>query len=247
MVNEPKSRVLIAQGRRAKVYLEGNYAIKVYDPSYPLYAIFDEIKMSQYLCRITDLPIPLMFPGDKSNEIKMDYLEGETLETKMRRKDEDSFDDFIPTQLKINSYTNLDLPSLHDRYERILTKSDKIATNVKEKLLTLLNSIERKTNLCHMDYHVFNVMIVKDKYYIIDWVNAGIGNPIFDVARTYLLIDYHSNKDSQVYLGKYCKLAKMKKEEVLRVLPVLAALRLEETSAEAEVIYLNRIINEILK
>ena len=245
MVNEPKTRVFIAKGRRANVYLEGNYAIKVYEPSYPTYAIYDEIKMSQYLCRITDLPIPLMFPGDRPNEIKMDYLEGETLETKMRRRGEESFEEFVPTQLSINSYTNLDLPSLHDRYARILTDTSKIDAKTKGKLLTLLSSIERKTNLCHMDYHVMNVMVVKEKYYIIDWVNCGIGNPIFDVARTYLLLDYQSNKVSQSYLLKYCKLSKIKKEEVLRVLPLLAALRLEETEDANENVYLKNIIANI--
>ncbi len=44
--------------------------------------------------------------------------------------------------------------------------------------------------LCHGDLHPENLMVSKNKLYVIDWSNAYSGNPIGDVARTYYVLKY---------------------------------------------------------
>ena len=53
-------------------------------------------------------------------------------------------------------------------------------------------TVQEKTVLCHMDYHMLNVMYEQDNIRIIDWVNAKNGKPIWDYARTYVIIYEHA-------------------------------------------------------
>lgn len=79
---------------------------------------------------------------------------------------------------------------------------------VKEKLrrdiesVTLLNSHEKQfimnyletlpdgDSICHFDFHPDNIMVSANKYYVIDWMTACIGDPLSDVARTALILNY---------------------------------------------------------
>lgn len=88
--------------------------------------------------------------------------------------------------------------------------------------------IEDKNVLCHLDYHFLNLMFAKDEYYIIDWINAKLGNPIYDFARTYVILYQYANRASKKYLTMVKKLKSFSILELQKAIYVMAVHRLTE-------------------
>lgn len=110
-------------------------------------------------------------------------------------------------------------------------------------LLNLLDSIPADNRLCHGDYQPFNIISNSNRSVVIDWNGACSGNPVFDVAWSYMtlnspMIEQLLGKcvsDTFAYLGKdylyyYCKLADMDEEQILTCLPIAAARRLYDNN-----------------
>jgi len=60
----------------------------------------------------------------------------------------------------------------------------------KEEIIKYVEKLPDGNTLCHGDLHPENLMVSKNKLYVIDWSNAYSGNPIGDVARTYYVLKY---------------------------------------------------------
>ena len=84
------------------------------------------------------------------------------------------------------------------------------------------------TNLCHGDFHPFNILYDGQKHWIIDWVDAAAGNPPADACRSYIIFKQYLNRMSGIYLRAFCKESGVSQEDVLAWLPVIAAARLNE-------------------
>lgn len=88
-------------------------------------------------------------------------------------------------QIKCND----SIPSLNDLINYFVNnvKID-LDENLVSKIMTVFNGLPIKNNLCHGDFHPGNILVSKDKKVIIDWSGVHTGNPISDVAHTYLLM-----------------------------------------------------------
>ena len=62
----------------------------------------------------------------------------------------------------------------------------------KQSLIALGNNLYTTTCFCHFDFGPYHVLHRGHDYYVIDWGNAGYGDPMADVARTvfWLCSDY---------------------------------------------------------
>lgn len=86
--------------------------------------------------------------------------------------------------------------------------------------------------LCHGDFHPGNV-IVAERPVVIDWPNAVLGPPAADVARTTILLRFQGRADARAaeirsavldaYLHRIDEITPVKREEVARCAPFLAA------------------------
>ena len=101
-------------------------------------------------------------------------------------------------KIKIQSYRNLklntyNLRNLHKESDLFLnwylpgtigkTKSKKFKTKIKTELNKLYKKIYFENKfIVHRDFHVSNIMPVKNKLGIIDTQDAILGNPMYDVA-----------------------------------------------------------------
>ena len=100
--------------------------------------------------------------------------------------------------------------------------------------------------ICHGDFHPYNLLYEDESIFIIDWVGALRGNPLADVAGTYLIIktmglkaENHSsllidmitqffiNKFAEVYLKEYLKISNSSRSDIKKWLPVRAATYLD--------------------
>jgi len=105
--------------------------------------------------------------------------------------------------------------------------------------------IEGGTAICHGDFHPDNILVNRDASIIIDWMTAVSGNPMADVARSWLIfkspyIPEHSplyvrllskllkSIIARAYLGEYLKLSGISFQAVKTWMPLVAAARLFE-------------------
>ncbi len=140
------------------------------------------------------------------------------------------------------------LPSQREKLIRRIGESKTLPANLISQLVSTLESLPDGGRLCHGDFFPGNVVLAGSRAVIIDWIDASLGNPIADVARTSIII-LGAVETSQlqnpllkaiarlfhaVYLRRYFALRPGGEEEYRRWLPVMAAARLWEGIPEIE-------------
>jgi hypothetical protein len=142
-----------------------------------------------------------------------------------------------------------------------INATKKLSEAKKNIIIDYLNGLDEENSLCHGDFHPDNILILKDKYVIIDWMTGSMGNAASDVARTCILlttgalppgnsilkknvIEFVRNKFYSEYIKQYLKISGILMEDIEKwILPVAAA-RLWEGLSENEAMKLLKIIDE---
>ncbi len=63
-------------------------------------------------------------------------------------------------------------------------------THVRQSVLTLLQTLPDTNQLCHNDFHPANILMDDQGPVIIDWMDAARADPLADVARTLILVQF---------------------------------------------------------
>lgn len=238
-----KNRQQVGEGKTAKLYLEEGYVYKTYPADYPTQWIEWEATVQQEVQKKTNLLLPKAIFDKERRELKMEFLEGCTLAERMRKeKYKFAVEDLVALQLSVYQYKELNLEQAHEIFEKQLQKA-RLESQLKEKALDLLKKIEIKTALCHFDLHFLNIMYSYSDYYLIDWVNAKLGNPVLDIARTYIILKQYTPRLANKYLNMIVKQGNFCLEEVKQAIPLLAILRLSEADTEDFSLQLFDLIN----
>ncbi|SEO13647.1 phosphotransferase family protein [Paenibacillus sp. OV219] len=79
-------------------------------------------------------------------------------------------------------------PNLKLELGRSIQRVGELSDEEQAKLASLLEQLPDGGALCHYDFHPGNIILTTDGPQIIDWMNALVGHPAADVARTYLLL-----------------------------------------------------------
>jgi Ser/Thr protein kinase RdoA (MazF antagonist) len=141
-----------------------------------------------------------------------------------------------------------DLPAQRSRLESKIHQAAALEDETKQHALDALATLPDGDRICHGDFHPGNVLIQPTGAVIIDWIDASLGNPLADLARTSVLIlgaaasiqvpnrlikvlvgTFH-----QVYLTHYFRLRPGGEAEYRRWIPVVAAARLSEGIPEVQ-------------
>jgi aminoglycoside phosphotransferase (APT) family kinase protein len=80
------------------------------------------------------------------------------------------------------------LPSQHDRLVSKIRRSAATVDASVSRALELLPPGARSSRLCHGDLHPSNVILGDDGPMIVDWFDASRGDPIADIARTFVTL-----------------------------------------------------------
>lgn len=221
----------IGKGKQATVYLWNDFAYKVFSDTYPKEWINYEIQIQNQVCK-TLLPIVKYYKTDYPNIIKMDYIAGITLGEKMiKEKYKFGIEDLLFLQKQIHLIKNIDIPKLKSSLEAEILNLN-CAQKYKEKAINYFSEIEEITTLCHLDFHPLNIMCSNEKYYIIDWINAKLCNPLFDYARTYVILFEFAYRLSQKYLSLLKKDKNINTPQLEMAIYIMALLRTKETDSE---------------
>ena len=112
--------------------------------------------------------------------------------------------------------------------------------NLRTAALKALETMPDGDRLCHGDFHPGNILLSQPKPVIIDWIDASIGSPLADVARTSIMLLGSAATESPmflrkgiqilhtIYLRRYFQLRPGGYDEYRRWLPIVAAGRLNE-------------------
>ncbi|MEF2965320.1 aminoglycoside phosphotransferase family protein [Paenibacillus sp. M1] len=255
---------MIGQGRTAEVYGYGEGKIlKLYRPGFPLAAIREEYEASKLVCTL-DLDAPQTYEMIESEHrmgIVYEYAEGQTLLNRISTK---------PWTVAAGARLMAELHfrmhrqqaglkrNQHDALRQSIQSTDLLDEREKRTITVFLDSLPRADSLCHGDFHPDNIL-VGDRNWVIDWMNAVSGNPAADVARTVLLLSHGSMPEGipaiqrgivqfirsrlrNTYIKRYFQLSKLSYPEVERWMLPVAAARLMEGVPEAEKLALVKMI-----
>lgn len=232
-------RKLVGQGKMAKVYLWNGFAYKCFRSDYPAEWIDYEMWIQDIISK-TDLPIIKYHKSEIPHSIKMDFIDGVPLADRIRHeKYKNGLEDLLSLFSKVHEIKDIDLPRLNPSLIKDIDTLS-IDVNIKNRAKEYIASIPDENTLCHLDFHFLNLMYSNDKYYMIDWINAKIGNPIYDFARTYVIMYEFAYRLSKKYINMVNTKCGFDPIDVKKAIYVMAVQRLSECNSEK----INQLIDE---
>jgi tRNA A-37 threonylcarbamoyl transferase component Bud32 len=150
--------------------------------------------------------------------------------------------------------------SVRNFLENRIRNEDLIPQKTREAVLHILEQLPDGVALCHFDLHPLNVMMSPRGPVIIDWSGAAKGDPMADIARSWLLCTLPPfprpitglmtgwlKHFYSVYLKQYESLAGIDEKRInLWKIPILAA-RLREEKTDKRKKYLLGLLGKLLE
>lgn len=217
------------------IYKDDNKIIKLFVENYSKADILNEALIQARVEEGCDLNIPKLIEVTKIDNrwaIVMECIEGKTLKQMLEENpdDEKLLEKFISIQLEVSTKRIALLNDLKEKYKRKINEAN-IDENSKFELLHRLQSLKSEEQLCHGDFDPSNIILTKDKYYIIDWAHATNGSISADAAMTYLNFSLE-NKLAERYLNLFSEMSGISKNIIQRWIPIVAATKINKSSSE---------------
>lgn len=224
---------IVGVGTTAKIYHDGNVAIKLYNHCF-VESVEEEARL-QAMAAEFGLPVPKIFGvkqmGENQIALEMEYIAGTPLIDKEMDQEKilQKMSVLVKLQCDIHAKSASAFPKLNDRLTMKIKQNSLINDKVKNQILALLEQLNTgATQLCHGDFHPLNILFDGQKHWIIDWVDATAGCPSIDACRTYVLLRQFAPELSEIYLHLFCERSGISQKEILMWLPVIVTARLAE-------------------
>ena len=219
-----RERKEIGVGQRAKVYYWNGFAYKVYQEGCPVEQIQHEIEVQERVCR-TGLPVVRYERTGDPHIIKMGYIDGITLGDRVQKNGYgDAVADMVRLQKQVHTVSGTGFPDLADYFDKEIDGLE-FDDETKARARRYVEMIERKNSLCHLAFHPLNIMWSNGSYYIIDWCNSGCGNPVFDFARSYVILYEIGGTYGKEYLSELLKEGLVTRKEMEMAVFIVALFR----------------------
>ncbi len=203
--------------------------LKIFGSSYKVSAVLNEA-MNEARAAETGLPVARVLEVLKVRDqwcIRREWVEGKTLAETMAGDKKNLvryLKEFVAIQCEIFSKTSERMGNLADKLDKQISASD-LPKETRYDLHMRLQSMPRGKALCHGDFNPTNVIITpKGEWRVIDWSHVRLGDPLADVARTYLLFWLSGHvAAAEKYMSIACDALKAKISDVQKWLPIVAA------------------------
>ena len=140
------------------------------------------------------------------------------------------------------------LPSQQQRLETKIRRAEGLSPALRAAALEALAAMPEGERLCHGDFHPDNVLMTDHGPVVIDWIDATLGRPLADVARSSVILLGVSAPGSRatwvekltvrwyhrIYLRHYFRLRPGGTDEYRAWRPIVAAARMSEGIAEIQ-------------
>jgi hypothetical protein len=178
-------------GRRSQIFDLGDQTVlKLYDIKFPKSKIISEFEKTKIVfnSKLLNVPRPIkLINYQKRTGIIFEKIEGLSYMDLFMQKPW-LFLTYTPKIIevhkKIHSVLVNDLPRQEKEFENVIKTAKRLTVKDKSLLLEKLNDTYAPT-LCHGDFHHGNLIEdKKGKVYILDWMDAFLGDYRLDVALT---------------------------------------------------------------
>ena len=226
----PRKQDSVLLERTDKVVMrDKDTVLKIFGPSYKVSLILNEA-MNEARAAETGLPVAKVLEVLKLREhwcIRREWVEGDTLASVMDKDKKNLvkyLKEFVAIQCEIFSKTSDRMGNLADKLDKQISASP-LPKEIRYDLHMKLQSLPRCRALCHGDFNPTNVIITpKGDWRVIDWSHVRLGDPLADVARTYLLFWLSGHvAAAEKYMALACEALKVKLPDVQKWLPIVAA------------------------
>jgi uncharacterized protein (TIGR02172 family) len=252
-------------GKAADVHAWGtDKVVKLYQPHVPDRPIKAEAFNAKTLHAVR-LPVPRFFEqveiGGRRGSV-FERIEGSSISASLRKNPFRLFQlarRFAAVQRLIHRTERSALPPVTEHLRRVIAHVSALSPRQKDQLNALLDSLPAGASVCHFDFHPSNVILSPRGPVVLDWGSARHGNPLADVARTYVLLatDHLSASAAPVaklwnrafaltYLHYYFDGASQTRDELERWIAILAAAKLRKAGAR-EIPVLMRLVEPGLR
>ena len=256
----PELGAQIARGRTAEVYAwDDGWVIKLFHPWVSYEAVSCEANLAR-IAHAAGLPTPAVGELFKINDrvglamervrgaSMLQAIKGQPWKTRVYAR--------MLAELHVEMHTRsvTEMPSQRERLISKIRHAKPLPEELRPLLLDALDRLPDGNKLCHGDFHPDNIMLTEKGPVIIDWIDASVGSPAADVARSVILMSggalppgsalswllqafrgmYH-----RAYLRHYFHLRPELEAELNGWIPVVAAARLSEGITEDEPRLLN--------
>lgn len=239
-----------ATGNTAKVYLYQNKIYKVFNESLPAEESQKEASKQQH-AHSCELHVPEIYDVtnlDGKQVIIMEHIKGRTLGdllTDNMEKAEYYMDMSVDIQIGIHQIKAHSIELMSDKLRRQIESAPELDHGLKSDLIRKLDSMTFEKNLCHGDFHLYNLILSENNVTIIDWVDSSAGDRRADIYRTYLLYSQVSKDLADMYIRLYCEKSGLLKDEILKWAPIIAAARLSERVSTEDPKRLLEIVHQV--
>jgi uncharacterized protein (TIGR02172 family) len=182
----------IAYGRTAEIYKwQNGQVLKLFHDWFGLEAIHYEQRINQAV-HASGLPVPAVgeiIRVNDRNGLLYEYVAGSTMWEMMRPWNTFRFAlQMAELHTEMHASTiEIDIPSQHQNLRNKINAAEVLPADLREKSLAELDSMPAGNQLCHGDFHPGNIMVSGQEVIIVDWIDATLGNPLADLARTTIL------------------------------------------------------------
>jgi aminoglycoside phosphotransferase (APT) family kinase protein len=194
----------IQGGKNSKVFKvdiqpSKSYALRILP--FHQYGEFDQEEKMMNIAREHGIPVPIVHTVSvcENNAVMlMDWASGQTLFSELLASPDKAFK--LGHEFgKMHSKINLIQLNQDDHIQSWLTPS------IEEKeMYNQISQFSENNHLLHLDYHPLNVLTDGEKITaVIDWGNASTGDPRFDFARTYSILQLIGPKLFQEHSSSY--------------------------------------------
>ncbi len=187
---------LLGKGWTAEIYAWGDdQVLKLYQSSFPRRAAEKEYEIARAVQR-TGLAVPVvgdLIEVDGRPGILFERIEGPSLGDGLKTRPwtiPASARRLAELHAAMHQVASDELPSLHERLRLKIHGAQSLSEQAKSTALRALAALPEGDRVCHGDFHPFNVLLSVRGPIIIDWTDAARGNPLGDVARTLLLLNF---------------------------------------------------------
>jgi uncharacterized protein (TIGR02172 family) len=253
----------IAFGRTAEIYAwEDGWVLKLFHDWFPEESVRYEAKLARAV-QDAGLPVPaageIIEIGDRLG-LPYQRVDGPSVleEISARPWTLPRFSRLLAElQAEMHdSNTVTGLPSQRQRLENKIRRAEGLSPQLRAAALDALAAMPEGERLCHGDFHFGNVLMAQHGPVVIDWIDAALGRPLADVARSSAIllgVTAPGSKASwvqkvmvachhRIYLRHYFRLRPGGEDEYRAWRPIVAAARMSEGIAEIQDWLLSQVI-----
>jgi aminoglycoside phosphotransferase (APT) family kinase protein len=246
---------LIARGRTAEIYeWQPGWVLKLFYEWVDLESVEYEARLSR-LIHASGLPVPAVGEIVRLNDrlgLPYQKVEGISMWPTAFSKAPWKIFRYARQTAQLhaiihNNSIEIEIPRQRQRLINKIQHAVALPARLRSKALAELADMPDGAGLCHGDFHPANILVNGENAVVIDWIDATLGNPLADVARTTILLlgaaacQVRSGLQKigvylfhYAYRRHYFRLRPGGEQEYIRWLPLVAAARLSENIPELE-------------